>query len=60
MDASVQANIQPVVTKVTDMVIGGFYFRLFIHTDVYLSLTEGVSIFYEVGTIKMFALIHES
>ena len=24
--------------------IGGFYFRLFIHTDVYLSLTEGVSL----------------
>ena len=44
MEASVQANIQPVVTKVTDMVIGGFYFRLFIHTDVYLSLTEGVSL----------------
>ena len=42
LNVSVQANIQYAATKVTDMVIGGFYFRLFSHTDVYLSLTEGL------------------
>lgn len=44
MDASVQANIQPVVTKVTDMVIGGFYFLILADYRMIIYLPEGCAL----------------